>query len=180
MFAFQAKSALRKKHELEKRIVKKMDALQNIQILLEKIHETHNNVHVWAAYKNALAAFDTSFKDTAISESAIEDTMIKLGDVSILIKYFSMSHIYYGCLQVLDEQADIEAALARPTRDDFNDTDLEEELTELLKNDSATPPNDGGLNITDIEKDMEKVSINLPEVPDSSPDVSTQEEISLL
>lgn len=62
-----------------------MDALHNIQILLEKIHETHNDAHVWEAYKNALAAFDTSFKDTGISESAIEDTMIKLGDVNILI-----------------------------------------------------------------------------------------------
>lgn len=61
-----------------------MNALHNIQILLQQIHETHSDAHVWEAYKNALAAFDTSFKDTGISESAIEDTMIKLGDVSIL------------------------------------------------------------------------------------------------
>lgn len=80
----------------------------------------------------------------------------------------------------MDEQTDIQAALARPTRDDFNDSDLEEELADLLKNNSAPPPNDGGVNTSEIEKDMENVSLNLPEVPDSSPDVSTREEISLL
>lgn len=78
---FQAKSALRKKHELEKRVDKKMNALHNIQILLEQIHETHNDAHVWEAYKNALTAFDATFKDNGLSESAIEDTMIKLSDV---------------------------------------------------------------------------------------------------
>lgn len=76
---------MRKKRELEKRIDKKLSALHNIQNLVEQIHETHSDAHVWEAYKNALAAFNTSFKDTGMSEDAIEDTMIKLGDVS---KYF--------------------------------------------------------------------------------------------
>lgn len=61
-----------------------MNALHNIQILLEQMHETHNDAHVWEAYKKALKAYDTTFKDTGLSESAIEDTMIKLGEVNYL------------------------------------------------------------------------------------------------
>lgn len=73
---------------MEKRVLKKMDALHNIQILLQQINETHNDAHVWEAYKSALAAFNTSFKDTGLSENAIEDTIIKLGDVSLFFFLF--------------------------------------------------------------------------------------------
>ncbi|KAJ8983006.1 hypothetical protein NQ317_014302 [Molorchus minor] len=145
-----AKSSLRKKHELEK----KANALHNIQILLEQIHETHTDAHVWEAYKNALSAFDTTFKDTGMSEDVIEDTMIKLGDM-------------------LDRHEDIQTALARPM--DTNDSDLEEELAELLRNDTGdVPPDDSGFT-NDLEKHMEKLSLELPDVPSKSPDVSVQE-----
>lgn len=83
----------------------------------------------------------------------------------------------------MDDHNDIQEALARPTRDDINDSDLEEELAELLNSDSTAapppPPNDGGINTSDLEKELEKVSLNLPEIPDSSPDVSTQEVLSI-
>lgn len=65
-----------------------MDALNNIQLLLQQIHETHNDAHVWEAYKKALAAFNTSFKDTGISESAIEDTMIELSHVIFFLSIY--------------------------------------------------------------------------------------------
>lgn len=73
----------------------------------------------------------------------------------------------------MEEHKDIEHALARPTRDDFDDSDLEQELAELL-NDSTNlpPPGDGGIITSDLASGMEKVSLNLPEVPDASPDVS--------
>lgn len=73
---------------MEKRVEKKANALHNIQILLEQIHETHTDAHVWEAYKNALGAFNTTFKDTGLSEDVIEDTMIQLGDVSVI-------HVFY-------------------------------------------------------------------------------------
>ncbi|KAJ8969534.1 hypothetical protein NQ314_001717 [Rhamnusium bicolor] len=150
-----AKSSLRKKHELEKRVQKKVNALHNIQTLLEQIHETHTDAHVWDAYKNALSAFNTTFKDTGLSEDAIEDTMLKLGDM-------------------LEMHKDIQDALARPAMD-TNDLDLEEELADLIKADSNDqPPDDSGIT-SDLEKQMEKLSLNLPDIPSESPDVSVQE-----
>lgn len=77
-----------------------MIVLLNLQILLEQIHEKHSDVLVWNAYKEALAAFDSSFKDTRISESVIDDTMIKLVDV-------------------LDGHNDIQVALSRSTLADL-------------------------------------------------------------
>ncbi|KAJ8921779.1 hypothetical protein NQ315_008405 [Exocentrus adspersus] len=151
-----AKSALRKKHELEKRVEKKANALHNIQILLEQIHETHTDAHVWESYKNALSAFNTTFKDTGLSEDAVEDTMIKLGDV-------------------LDIHNDIQTALARPVVGETDDLDLEEELTELLKDDEKKPPPDDTGITTDLEHQLEKLTLNLPNIPDASPNVSVQE-----
>lgn len=78
--------------------------------------------------------------------------------------------------QVLDEHNDIQQALARPAKDDFNDTDLEEELAELMKNDSSVPPPDeGGMNTSDLDKKLENMSLNLPDVPESSPDTSVEQ-----
>lgn len=76
----------------------------------------------------------------------------------------------------MDEHNDIQQALARPARDDFDDSDLEAELAELTAHDSAIPPPDGGgMNTSGLEKQLEKIVLDLPEVPDSSLDISIQE-----
>uniref|UniRef100_V5H4X7 Charged multivesicular body protein n=1 Tax=Anoplophora glabripennis TaxID=217634 RepID=V5H4X7_ANOGL len=150
-----AKTALRKKHELEKRVEKKANALHNIQTLLEQIHETHTDAHVWEAYKNALSAFNTTFKDTGMTEDVIEDTMIRLGDV-------------------LEMHNDIQTALARPAVE-TDDTDLEEELAELIKDDANNPPPDDSGITSDLENQLQKLTLNLPDVPDKSPNVSIKE-----
>ncbi|XP_023020635.2 charged multivesicular body protein 7 [Leptinotarsa decemlineata] len=144
-----AKSSLRKKHDLEKRLEKKINALQNVQNLLEKVQETHKDAHVWEAYKGALSAFDESFKNTGLSEDAIDDTMIKLGEM-------------------LDKHDDIQIALARPAQES-NDADLEEELAELMREEPHDEPHDGGgLNDSMMEKQFEDLTINLPDVPDEN------------
>lgn len=77
----------------------------------------------------------------------------------------------------MEKHEDIQSALARPALE-TNEADLEEELAELMKEDSQNPPPDGGLNISstsDLEKSFEKLSLKLPDVPDSSPDVSMKE-----
>lgn len=80
----------------------------------------------------------------------------------------------------MDEHNDIQQALARPPLDDFNDEDLENELAELLNDfKNIPPPDDSGISASDLEKDMANMSLNLPEVPDSSPDVSKNEVISV-
>ncbi|KAG5892699.1 hypothetical protein JTB14_011159 [Gonioctena quinquepunctata] len=151
-----AKTALKKKHDLEKRLEKKANALHNIQNLLDKVHETHNDAHVWEAYKSAVSAFDVSFKESGLSEDAIDDTMIKLGEM-------------------LDKQQDIQSALAQPGQESI-DSDLEEELTELMKDEPHDqPPDDNGLNTSDIKGQLEKLTLNLPEVSDVNPSVTVEE-----
>lgn len=65
-----------------------MNTLHNIQRLLEQIQDTHNDAHVWEAYKKALGAFNTSFKDSGLSEKAIDETMVLLGDVRLIVFNF--------------------------------------------------------------------------------------------
>lgn len=78
-------------------------------------------------------------------------------------------------LQVLEEHNDIQQALARAPCDTYNDSDLEEELAELLNDESTNqPPPDGG-EVKQLGEEMEKMSLNLPQVPDSSPDVSSND-----
>lgn len=80
-----AKTCLKKKHEIEKgRLTHKANALHNIQVLLEKIKDVHTDSHVWQSYKHALSAFNSTLKETGLSEDALEDTMLKLGEVSRL------------------------------------------------------------------------------------------------
>ncbi|CAH1175585.1 unnamed protein product [Phaedon cochleariae] len=158
-----AKSSLRKKHDLEKRLEKKAIALRNVQTLLEKIHDTHSDAHVFEAYKNAVSTFNTSFKYLGLSEDNIDDTMIKLGEM-------------------LDKHDDIQSALARPAQDSIlDDSDLEDELADLLKDvPDDQPPDDSGMNTSNVEKQLENMNINMPEVPDASPDVSQQGEEVLI
>lgn len=150
-----ARSCLRKKHDLEKSLEKKAQALHNVQLLLHQIHETNSNVTVWDSYKKVLSAFDVTYKDAGISEDVIDDTMIKLGEI-------------------LDKNEDIHAALAKPAQD-FDDLDLEQELADLIKEDDTEGgPPDGGVNNSDIETKLENLSLNLPEVPENSPERSKE------
>ncbi|VEN53252.1 unnamed protein product [Callosobruchus maculatus] len=142
-----AKNLLRKKHELEKRIQKKSNALINIQTILENLKDTNTNADVLEAYKNAVAAFNTSVNKQGISEDAVEDTMIELGDM-------------------IEIQGNIQSALAtRPVANDSNDEDLEQELAELLETPDDKNSPDGG-EITDLKEQMGALELNLPSVPD--------------
>ncbi|XP_057670926.1 charged multivesicular body protein 7 [Diorhabda carinulata] len=150
-----AKSCLRKKHDLEKSLEKKAQALHNVQLLLHQINEANSNATVWDSYKKVLTTFDVTYKDAGISEDLIDDTMIKLGEV-------------------LDKNEDIQSALSKPPQD-FDDTDLEQELADLINEDNLEGgPPDGGVNTSEIEMKLDDLSLNLPEVPDNSPEKSRE------
>ncbi|XP_066255747.1 charged multivesicular body protein 7 [Euwallacea similis] len=155
-----AKSCLVKKHQLEKQLEKKVSALHNIQNCLQQLEGTHTNAHVWEAYKNALDAFNATYKSTGISEEAVDDTMLKLGEA-------------------LDIHEDIQSALVRSPTVEEDTTALEQELEDLMKSDyldqDQPPPNDNSGRTDDLDKSFAKLSINLPKVPESSPDVSLHE-----
>ncbi|CAG9858576.1 unnamed protein product [Phyllotreta striolata] len=152
-----AKSSLRKKHDLEKLLEKKTHALRNIQTLLQQINETDSNKRVWESYKNVLSTFNSTYKNSGLSEDAIDDTMIQLGEV-------------------IDKSDDIQSALSKPAQHEFDESDLELELLELLKEDSADdkPPDGGGLDDSKLEDAFKGLDLNLPEVPGGSPDVQKE------
>lgn len=130
-----------------------------MQNCLEQLKGTHTNAHVWEAYKNALDAFNTTYADTGMSEEAVDETMLKLGEA-------------------LDTHDDIQAALARSPTLDEDTSALEQELEELMKSDMTNqdqPPNDNSGESDDLEKRFENLSINLPAVPNDSPEVTLQE-----
>lgn len=75
---------------------------------------------------------------------------------------------------MLEKHNDIQTALARPTVE-TNDSDLEEELANLIKDDTNNPPPDDSGITSDLERQLEKLTLNLPDVPHDSPSVSIQE-----
>lgn len=79
---FKAKSNLRKKHDLEKRILKRADALHNIQTLLSRLQDATIDVEVIGAYKTAISSLTNIFKETGLTEDLVTKTMLKVGDVS--------------------------------------------------------------------------------------------------
>ncbi|XP_044259816.1 charged multivesicular body protein 7 [Tribolium madens] len=144
-----AKTCLKKKHEIEKRLTHKANALHNIQVLIEKLKDVHTDSNVWQSYKHALSAFNTTLKETGLNEDAVEDTMLKLGEM-------------------LDIQEEIQAAISRPVSNE-ND-DLEEELAELMKSEEESKSSTSA----DLEEQLSKLDINdLPEIP--STDMSLKE-----
>ncbi|XP_060524025.1 charged multivesicular body protein 7 [Cylas formicarius] len=146
-----AKVCLIKKHSLEKRLQKKINALHNIQNLLEQIKDSHTDAHIWEAYKSALNAFNKTYTDIGLTEEAVEDTMLKLGEV-------------------LEINEDIQSALAHQILED-NSSDIENELEELLKgshsNKDPPPDDESGLS-DDLENRFQKLKIPLPNVPDTN------------
>lgn len=152
-----AKNCIRKRHEIEKRITKKSNALHNVQVLLEQIRDTHSDAHVWESYKQALSAFDLTFKETGLSEDSVDDTMIKLGEM-------------------LDLQQDIEASLAKMPGNE-SESDLEQELADLMKSEDGNTGNNGGID--GMEKQLDDLELNLPDVPTHSPNKSVTTNVPL-
>nr|CAH7741053.1 unnamed protein product [Callosobruchus chinensis] len=155
-----AKNLLRKKHELETRIQKKSNALLNVQTILQNLKDTNTNADVLEAYKNAVAAFNNSVNNQGMSEDAVEDTMIELGDM-------------------IEIQGNIQSALAtRPVPDDSNDEDLEQELAELLETpDDKNNPNGG--EMTDLSEQMTTLDLNFPSVPNKDITNVSEENLSI-
>lgn len=138
-----AKSCLRKKKELEKQIDKHVAAIDNIHLLLTRIHDTEHNSKVFESYKISLSALKDQFKEAGLTEDNVSHTMAQVQEV-------------------LDIQDDIQSMLGEPASTNFtSDEDYETELEELLKNkpeSRSKQPSEFDLN-----------ELDLPEPPSESP-----------
>uniref|UniRef100_A0A1B6F3N6 Charged multivesicular body protein 7 n=1 Tax=Cuerna arida TaxID=1464854 RepID=A0A1B6F3N6_9HEMI len=107
-----AKSCLRKKRELDKCIVKRASALENVQVLLSRVKEAESDGEILESYKMGLAALKATFKDAGLSEDNVNQTMDHVQEV----------------LEVHDE---VQSALSMPMAAELEE-DLEKELADIL------------------------------------------------
>ena len=79
-FRHAAKSCLRKKHELDKCIERRVASLRNVQTLLLQIKDAHSDLEVLDAYKvgsNILKKFE----ETGLTEDNVRETIDDLSEV---------------------------------------------------------------------------------------------------
>lgn len=117
-----AKSCLRKKKELEKRIEKRSTALDNVLTLLGRIREAESDAKILESYKIGLSALKATFKEAGLTEDSVSDTLNNVQEV-------------------LDIHDEIQAALSEPVAPSA-DADLEKELSALLLDNLPNPPSD--------------------------------------
>ncbi|XP_050544556.1 charged multivesicular body protein 7 [Daktulosphaira vitifoliae] len=134
-----ALSYLRKKKEVERRIEKQLNSLDNIQAMVSRIEESKYNSEVLKSYGTGLSALKLSSKDTGLTIDNVDETMAELAEV-------------------LEEHRDIQSALGKHIIEDkHNENELEDELADLLNVDES------------ICSSKEKHHVpDLPEVPDNS------------
>ncbi|XP_055309246.1 charged multivesicular body protein 7 isoform X2 [Sitodiplosis mosellana] len=116
-----AKSFLRKKHVLERNLVKTSNALTTIQTLLLQIDETKQNAKIVEAFKMGTTTLKNALGDKNITVDNVEDA---LADVK----------------EILETNADIQFALSGAQFNDIindgtDDATLENELMDLLEDD---------------------------------------------
>lgn len=144
-----AKSCLRKKHEVNKRLTQKASALHNVQVLLLKLRDSSMDAQVLETYQLALSTLKNNFKDAGLSEDSVGDVVSELGSL-------------------LDMHNDIQSTLAQPLLNDGDD-DLEDELAALITTNSPpTDPSSPSKPIIDadtLELEARLEKLKLPDVP---------------
>ncbi|XP_071443142.1 charged multivesicular body protein 7 [Hetaerina americana] len=155
-----AKSSLKKRHELEKCIEKRVVALENVQSLLHCVKEAQTDGQVLESYKMGVAALKNTFKEAGLTEDSIESTRNELEEV-------------------LDLHSDLTSTLSDLGKSVMADVegeeDLEEELAELLKQQQPVVKNiakikeEPTLNkwSDDVERRLKALTVeDLPSPPD--------------
>ncbi|KAK0162565.1 hypothetical protein PV327_006333 [Microctonus hyperodae] len=146
-----AKTHVRKKRELEKRIEKYASTLQNLHVIISNIHDAHSNTEVLAAYKRGSGILK-SFEKEGLNEFTVRDTM---DDIT----------------EILGDMSEIQTALTQTLNINDTDLELEEELNELLNNHlhDEPVPSVPDSKLSELEKEIETLSvIDPPQLPKTS------------
>ncbi|XP_076748835.1 charged multivesicular body protein 7 [Xylocopa sonorina] len=149
-----AKTHLKKNKKLETVIEKRAQTLDNIRSVITSIQDTHTNTAVLSAYKTGSEVLK-KLNESGLSESYVKDVMDDLSEA-------------------LEEQKEVEFILSESlTNDDLN-TDLEAELTELMKLDAdalpSVPNTKINTDIDELQKDITNLCIEEPIVPKVPPE----------
>ncbi|KAG8236372.1 hypothetical protein J437_LFUL016821 [Ladona fulva] len=143
-----AKSSLRKRHAVEKHIEKRVEALDNIQTLLQRVKETETDAQVLESYRSGVIALKKTLAEGGLSVESAESAKADLEDVLELHEDISSSLSNVGKISAAEEQ------------------ELEEELSELLGESTVeeNPTTTEGLK--DISNRLNTMKLeDLPNVP---------------
>ncbi|XP_035909242.1 charged multivesicular body protein 7 [Anopheles stephensi] len=108
-----AKTYLKKKHTLEKHMQGKISALENLQILLLKIHNSQSDKNVIEAYKLGTSALKSAYESAGITIDQLDETMDE------------MKH-------VLGQHNEMLSMISTVAEDDVDELELERELGDLI------------------------------------------------
>ncbi|XP_058066792.1 charged multivesicular body protein 7 [Anopheles bellator] len=108
-----AKSNLKKKHILEQNMQRKVSALENLQHILSKIHDSQLEKNIIEAYKLGTKTLKQAFADSGLTLDSVDNTLLELKDV----------------LETHDEMQNM---IGAGTTEDVDDLDLEQELSGLI------------------------------------------------
>lgn len=111
-----AKNCLRKKHTLEKNMEKRASTLENTQTLLSRIHETVQDRQTIEAFKTGSKTLKTVLSDSGITLDSVDETVAEVQEV-------------------LELHDDIQTTLGNTKLYNFDESELEKELEDLLATD---------------------------------------------
>ncbi|KAG5684189.1 hypothetical protein PVAND_013429 [Polypedilum vanderplanki] len=153
-----AKTYLRKKHLLESDINKTMSILDNVQAMLQRIHNSKSDKEILSAYK--------------MGSDSIKNTFVKSG-----INIDNVQDIIEDMREVIEDQDEYENILSSPIRglNDIDDSELEKELNDIINENKKPGPKDDksnkaveDLNLLDLEMRLKRLRSDLPDLDDET------------
>ena len=131
--------------------------LENVQTMLQRIHETKSDKDIINTYK--------------LGSNALKSTMLKEG-----INLDNVDDIIGEMKEVLEEQEEINRTISEPYKgsNDIDDLELENELQELIDGGNGGNSNGGeSIENDDIFKRLQKLRMDgLPELTEKSTKVA--------
>ncbi|EZA52824.1 hypothetical protein DMN91_002056 [Ooceraea biroi] len=143
-----AKTRLRRKMELERTIEKRAQALANLRTLITNIEDAHSNSAVLSAYKTGSDVLKKMGQD-GLTEYDVKDVMDDINEA-------------------LEENKEIDSILSETLTNADSETELENELAELLKDEDedaaslpAVPPvlETNKLEVEELERRLKDLCV---------------------
>lgn len=160
-----AKNSLRKRDAVMKRLEKRVQCLENVQTLVQRIHEVTDDAKVLDAYRTGTKSLQMALDKSGITLDTVDEAITKMQDV----------------IELHDEIKNAIATGGVPAGEQLDDTDLERELEELVaeekeekKNSKVVEENEEKEekkeNEDDLMRQLENLTIVSDPLPSSSPE----------
>lgn len=154
-----AKTHLKKKHLLEKDIIKTMSILENIQTMVQRVHSSKSDREILQTYKIGAESIKHIFSDAGVNIDSVYDVIEDMKEV-------------------LGDQDEMQNIMSTPLRgDEIDDAELEVELKALIDEGKG---NDGGnindkvvepksdFNLFDLEMRLQRLRGDFPDLDEKS------------